>query len=120
MLPTGVQTSIVQKPPTTVPPVVPVAHTAPIVHVAHNAPVAPTFRVMPPAAQAEKPEKFNRSNFKRWQQKMMFYLTTINLDRYLKEVASLLTAKSDADCVCCGYLEARRLYLSELCAELLG
>nr|GEY06231.1 Pol polyprotein [Tanacetum cinerariifolium] len=28
---------------------------------------------------AEKPEKFYRQNFERWQQKMFFYLTTLNL-----------------------------------------
>ena len=32
----------------------------------------------------EKPKKFNRLNFKRWQQKM-FYLTTLNLVRFLSE-----------------------------------
>ncbi|GKB12734.1 retrotransposon protein, putative, ty1-copia subclass, partial [Tanacetum coccineum] len=35
----------------------------------------------------EKPEKFNGQNFKRWQQKMFFYLTTLNLARFLKETA---------------------------------
>lgn len=34
---------------------------------------------------AEKPKKFNGQNFKRWQQKMFFYLTTLNLARFLKE-----------------------------------
>ena len=33
----------------------------------------------------EKPEKFNGLNFKRWQQKMLFYLTTLNLARFLTE-----------------------------------
>lgn len=36
---------------------------------------------------AEKPEKFNGQNFKRWQQMMLFYLTTLNLARFLKENA---------------------------------
>ena len=36
---------------------------------------------------AEKPEKFSGQNFKRWQQKMFFYLTTLNLARFLKEDA---------------------------------
>ncbi|GJV61678.1 hypothetical protein Tco_0870817 [Tanacetum coccineum] len=36
---------------------------------------------------AKKPEKFNGQNFKRWQQKMFFYLTTLNLARFLKETA---------------------------------
>ncbi|GJX64038.1 zinc finger, CCHC-type containing protein [Tanacetum coccineum] len=34
---------------------------------------------------AERPEKFNGQNFKRWQQKMFFYLTTLCLARFLKE-----------------------------------
>ena len=33
----------------------------------------------------EKPEKFNGTDFKRWQQKMLFYLTTLNLTRFLNE-----------------------------------
>ncbi|KAK1410110.1 hypothetical protein QVD17_36643 [Tagetes erecta] len=40
---------------------------------------------------AEKPEKFTGVNFKRWQQKMLFYLTTLNLARFLTESALLLT-----------------------------
>ena len=35
--------------------------------------------------QVEKPEKFNGHDFKRWQQKMQFYLTTLNLIRFLSE-----------------------------------
>ncbi|GJR15628.1 hypothetical protein Tco_0798280 [Tanacetum coccineum] len=37
------------------------------------------------ANHAEKPKKFNGQNFKRWQQKMFFYLTTLGLARFLKE-----------------------------------
>ena len=33
----------------------------------------------------EKPEKFNGTDFKRWQQKMLFYLTTMNLANIVKE-----------------------------------
>ncbi|KAL4383408.1 hypothetical protein GQ457_15G020870 [Hibiscus cannabinus] len=33
----------------------------------------------------EKPSKFNGQNFKTWQQKMLFYLTMLNLEKYLKE-----------------------------------
>ncbi|GJX59211.1 hypothetical protein Tco_0290601 [Tanacetum coccineum] len=36
---------------------------------------------------AEKPEKFNRHNFKRWQQRMFFYLRILNLARFLNETA---------------------------------
>ncbi|GJR66836.1 hypothetical protein Tco_0012901 [Tanacetum coccineum] len=39
------------------------------------------------ANHAEKPKKFNGQNFKRWQQKMFFYLTTLNLARFLNETA---------------------------------
>ncbi|GKE15073.1 pol polyprotein, partial [Tanacetum coccineum] len=39
------------------------------------------------ANHAEKPEKFNRQNFKRWQQKTFLYLTTLNLMRFLNETA---------------------------------
>ncbi|KAJ9561120.1 hypothetical protein OSB04_006280 [Centaurea solstitialis] len=38
------------------------------------------------ANHAEKPEKFSGLNFRRWQQKMFFYLTTLNLARFLIEV----------------------------------
>ncbi|XP_076934704.1 uncharacterized protein LOC143601090 [Bidens hawaiensis] len=37
-------------------------------------------------SHAEKPEKFTGVNFKRWQQKMFFYLTTLNLARFLDEI----------------------------------
>ena len=33
----------------------------------------------------EKPERFNGTDFKRWQQKMLFYLTTLNLARFPNE-----------------------------------
>ncbi|XP_073119772.1 uncharacterized protein [Henckelia pumila] len=36
-------------------------------------------------AHGEKPPKFYGADFKRWQQKMLFYLTTLNLSRFLKE-----------------------------------
>ncbi|KAK3018254.1 hypothetical protein RJ639_004489 [Escallonia herrerae] len=36
---------------------------------------------------SEKPKKFNRKDFKRWQQKVLFYLTTLNLARFLQEDA---------------------------------
>nr|GEX50534.1 hypothetical protein [Tanacetum cinerariifolium] len=37
------------------------------------------------ANHATRPEKFNGHNFKRWQQKMFFYLTILDLARFLKE-----------------------------------
>ncbi|XP_075481108.1 uncharacterized protein LOC142521814 [Primulina tabacum] len=36
-------------------------------------------------AHGEKPEKFSGDDFKRWQQKMLFYLTTLSLSRFWKE-----------------------------------
>ena len=38
----------------------------------------------------EKPEKFNGLNFKKWQHKMLFYLTTLNLARFLTKDAPKL------------------------------
>ena len=38
----------------------------------------------------EKPEKFNELNFKMWEHKMLFYLTTLNLARFLTEDAPKL------------------------------
>ncbi|GKD69225.1 hypothetical protein Tco_1323315 [Tanacetum coccineum] len=62
-------------------------NTTPLVTV--NPPVnttgAPVTNIV--ANHVEKPEKFNGQNFKRWQQKMFFYLTTLNLARFLKEIA---------------------------------
>ena len=33
----------------------------------------------------KKSEKFNGTEFKRWKQKILFYLTTLNLARFLHE-----------------------------------
>ncbi|KAL2517558.1 Uncharacterized protein Adt_13805 [Abeliophyllum distichum] len=52
--------------------------------------VAPTGHVTVPVNHGEKPEKFNGLNFNRWQQKMLFYLTTLNLARFLTEDAPKL------------------------------
>ena len=43
--------------------------------------VANSISVMIPnsSTHGEKPEKFNGTDYKRWQQKMLFYLTTLNL-----------------------------------------
>ena len=41
-------------------------------------------------SHGEKLEKFNGLNFKRWQQKMLLYLTTLNLARFLTEDAAKL------------------------------
>ena len=66
---------------------------------------------------AERPEKFNGKNFKRWQQKMFFYLTTLNLARFLTkdapkpkegetnvQVASAIDAWHHSDFLCKNYV----------------
>ncbi|KAL0416714.1 UNVERIFIED_CONTAM: hypothetical protein Slati_3503300 [Sesamum latifolium] len=45
----------------------------------------------PVAAQGERPEKFSDTKFKRWYQKMLFYLTTLNLTRFLSEEAPVVS-----------------------------
>lgn len=35
--------------------------------------------------RSDKPEKFNELNFKKWQKKMMFYLTTLGPVRFLNK-----------------------------------
>ncbi|XP_076940279.1 uncharacterized protein LOC143609401 [Bidens hawaiensis] len=50
------------------------------------------------ANHAEKPEKFSGLHFTRWQQKMLFYLTTLNFARFLIESAPLATnAEGETD-----------------------
>ena len=52
----------------------------------------PPTPVMAPmtVSHGEKLKKFNGTEFKRWQQKMFFYLTTLNLARFLQENAPAL------------------------------
>ena len=70
-----------------------------------------------PVNHGERPEKFNGQNFKRWQQKMLFYLTTLNLARFLTEdapkpkegetyvqVASAIDAWHHYDFLCKNYI----------------
>ncbi|GMY06493.1 Retrovirus-related Pol polyprotein from transposon TNT 1-94 [Fagus crenata] len=52
------------------------------------APVATPVTV--PINHGEKLEKFNRTEFKRWQQKILFYLTTLNLAKFLYKDAPTL------------------------------
>ncbi|KAJ0006922.1 hypothetical protein Pint_30455 [Pistacia integerrima] len=49
--------------------------------------VAPTSI---PMNHVENQKKFSGMHFKRWQQKMYFYLTTLNLARFLAEDAPTL------------------------------
>ncbi|GFZ04415.1 hypothetical protein Acr_16g0010390 [Actinidia rufa] len=49
--------------------------------------------VVPPTVtgHGERPEKFSGLDFKYWQQKMLFYLTTLGLAKYLQEEAPTLS-----------------------------
>ena len=76
-------------------PVTPVTHMVPVAPITPDMPKVPSV----PAAHAEKPEKFNGTNFNLWQHKMLFYLTTMNLDHFLKEEVPLLTAESNMQTV---------------------
>ena len=76
--------------------------------------VAPTVVVQAPMVHTsrhvfvfpgEKPEKFNGLNFKPWQQKMLFYLTTLNLARFLTENAPKLK-KDERDIQVIGAIDA--------------
>ncbi|KZV23634.1 hypothetical protein F511_34335 [Dorcoceras hygrometricum] len=63
----------------------------------------PTNSAVPVTASvnhAEKSDKFNGLYFKRWQQKMLFYLTTLNLARSLtEEVPTLKEGEQNAESV---------------------
>ncbi|XP_009612479.1 uncharacterized protein [Nicotiana tomentosiformis] len=50
--------------------------------------VATFSQSVTPPALAEKPEKFYGIDFKHWQQKMFFYLTTLSLQKFIKDVVS--------------------------------
>ncbi|GJT04179.1 hypothetical protein Tco_0838641 [Tanacetum coccineum] len=55
------------------------------------------------ANHAEKPEKFNGQNFKRWQQKMFFHLGTLNLAWFLNETAPQVKPPKE-DFLCHNYV----------------
>ncbi|XP_074569769.1 uncharacterized protein LOC141826428 [Curcuma longa] len=74
-----------------------------------TAPSAPIGNV--PIAHGERPEKFTGLNFKRWQQKMFFYLTTLNLARFLTEEppkhvedATVVEAWNHSEFLCRNYI----------------
>ena len=46
------------------------------------------------AAHGEKSEKFGGANFKQWQSKILFYLTTLQLAKYLKDPLDLVEGES--------------------------
>ena len=54
--------------------------------------VPPPTLVMTPmtVSHGKKPKKFNGTEFKRWKQNMLFYLTSLNLARFLQEDAPAL------------------------------
>ncbi|KAK4721260.1 hypothetical protein R3W88_011493 [Solanum pinnatisectum] len=54
------------------------------ISVAHNCSTAAL-------APTEKAAKFYRVNFKRWQQKMFFYFTTLSLQRFISEKVPILS-----------------------------
>ncbi|KAL6586453.1 hypothetical protein OROMI_001441 [Orobanche minor] len=60
-----------------------------------NASVSTSNTILVPVNHADKLERFNWRNFKRWQQKTMFYLTTLGLSRFLKEDAPKYNEESD-------------------------
>ncbi|XP_073024370.1 uncharacterized protein [Primulina eburnea] len=47
--------------------------------------MASTSKTTPTVHHGEKPKKFHGTDFKWWQQKMLFYLTTLALAKFLKE-----------------------------------
>ncbi|KAL0410757.1 UNVERIFIED_CONTAM: hypothetical protein Slati_3665400 [Sesamum latifolium] len=55
----------------------------------------------PIAVQGERPEKFSGNDFKRWHQKMLFYLTTSNLARFLSEEVPIVSEGKTEGCYGC-------------------
>ena len=63
------------------------------------------------------PAQFDGSGFKTWSEKMLFFLATVNLDRYLKEIRPVVTendlyaqsnleAWDKGDFMCKGYIRS--------------
>ena len=48
-----------------------------------------------PVSHGEKPEKFGGANFKQWQSKMLFYLTTLQLAKFLKDPPGPVEGESE-------------------------
>ena len=69
--------------------IVPTASTYGATPTMAQAPVLPTT-VPISVSLGEKQEKLSGLNFKRWQQKILFYITTLNLVRFLTEEAPKL------------------------------
>ena len=78
---------------------------------------SPLTPVSPIPNHGENLERFNGTDFKRWQQKMLFYLTTLNLARFLhkdgpkldvgeidKEKLAAVDAWNHSDFLCRNYV----------------
>ncbi|KAK4716742.1 hypothetical protein R3W88_015080 [Solanum pinnatisectum] len=48
-------------------------------------------------APAEKPAKFCGVDFKRWQQKTFFYLTTLSLQRFINENVPIMSDETPSE-----------------------
>ncbi|KAJ0925653.1 hypothetical protein HanRHA438_Chr04g0162141 [Helianthus annuus] len=83
---------------------------------------ATTVEASTVANHTERPEKFSGLHFQRWQQKLFFYLTTMNLARFLTETAPqpvegetdaqrqcAVDAWKHSDFICRGYVLNRLL-----------
>lgn len=88
---TSVQTPVVKAVPTDVQTPAIQTPVVPVMPAAHAVPAMPNVSVV----HLEKSKKFNGTNLKCWQQKMLCYLTTQNMSRFLKGETLMLTAKSD-------------------------
>jgi len=61
---------------------------------------------------SEKPEKFNGFNFKRWKQKMLFYLIVLNLAKFLIEKAPKSSENEfDSTTMVTGCMESYRFHV---------
>ena len=78
----------------------------------NTVPTMVTPNVMPRSTfvivrHGEKPKNFNGLDFKCWQQKMLFYLTTLNLVAYLREDISNLD-ENETDCLTLAMMEVQK------------
>ena len=64
-------------------------------------------------SHGEKPGKFNGTDFKRWQQKMLFYLTTLHLAKFLREDPLELTEEGTNSAAVDSWIN------SEFCVEII-
>ena len=55
----------------------------------------PSGNITVPVSHGEKPEKFGGANFKQWQSKMLFYMTTLQLAKFLKDPPGPVEGESE-------------------------